>query len=364
MAEGRAGEADRQGSHFERGILNMMGSRRRMQWGGLALMAALAGIGMRPGEALAQSSKGDTSVDSARSKEATARFREGTKAADAGLWEKARLAFASAWELKQHWQIAAHLGRAELQTGHNREAAEHLTYFLREATGVPEADLKKSRAMLDQALSKVASVTVRVNVEGAEVFVDGRSAGRSPISGVIYVDPGRRTFEAKREGYAPATATEEMKAGSKPTVELSLEKSSSIARGAPDRPGVGGTETSIHGAKDTHWPDKWTYIGGVSAGALLISGISFAIASQVTSDSRDNYAGKAPLEDETTYYRLETYRRAFGGISFYSFIGAGVIGGATLVYTFAGGRDKSSGQAKINVHMRPDGFGASALSQW
>ncbi|MCK6587105.1 MAG: PEGA domain-containing protein [Polyangiaceae bacterium] len=357
MAEGRAGEADRQGCHFERGILNMMGSRRRMQWGGLALMAALAGIGMRPGEALAQSSKGDTSVDSARSKEATARFREGTKAADAGLWEKARLAFASAWELKQHWQIAAHLGRAELQTGHNREAAEHLTYFLREATGVPEADLKKSRAMLDQALSKVASVTVRVNVEGAEVFVDGRSAGRSPISGVIYVDPGRRTFEAKREGYATATATEEMKAGSKPTLELSLEKSTTEITAIPSA-----TTSSSASASDRL--TTRTIVLGSAAGALLIGGIALAIASEITSDERDKYDKNKTFDNPDRFRELEGQRLALARTSFYSFIGLGLATGATVASVMIDLAGTSKSSTKAAVQATTDGLGIRVVTRW
>src|SRR4051812_11230392 len=60
-------------------------------------------------------------------------YDEGVKAADLGHWEKARGHFLEAWRIRRHWKVAVNLGRAETKVGKNRDAAEHLTFFLKEA---------------------------------------------------------------------------------------------------------------------------------------------------------------------------------------------------------------------------------------
>jgi hypothetical protein len=353
--EGASGRVILRASRQEGAL--MVRTLRLRQWGRLALVAALVGFVAQPGEALAQSSNGASLADSARSEEAAALFREGTRAASAGLWKKARLAFAAAFERKQHWQIAAHLGRAELQTGHYRDAAEHLSYFLREAEGVPEADLTQSRAMLDQALAKVSAVTVRVNVDGAEVFVDGRSVGRSPLPGVVYVDPGRRTFEAKRDGYGGAAKAEEMRAGAAPTVELSLEKSSAEMV-------VTTSSTAPRSATAPGRLTTRTIALGSAAGVLLVSGIAFGIASQITSDERDKYDRGKTYDDPEQFRDLERQRIGLAGTSFYSFIGFGLAAGATAASVMVDLASAPGSSTKVGLQATANGLGAMVAARW
>ena len=284
-------------------------------------------------------------------------FEEGTRAASAGQWENARLAFAAAWERRQHWQIAAHLGRAELQTGRYREAAEHLSYFLREAKEVGEADRAQSREMLDKALAKIAAVTVRVSVDGAEVFVDGRSVGRSPLAGPVFVDPGPRRFEAKLDGYEPAAATEEMRAGAKPMVELSLEKSSAEMA-------VTTRSTAPRSATAPSRLTTRTIVLGSASGALLVSGIAFAIASQITSDERDKYDRGKTYDNPEQFRDLERQRIGLAGTSFYSFIGFGLAAGATAASVMVDLASAPGSSTKVGIQASTDGFDVRVVSRW
>jgi len=83
---------------------------------------------------------------------------------------------------------------------------------------------------LRAALRRLDERVVRVLVtwpEGAELYVDGRPAGG--VSGrVLAVDPGRRTFEARRDGKTIAAEQVEARAGDLPKVALAAaeEKSS------------------------------------------------------------------------------------------------------------------------------------------
>ena len=74
------------------------------------------------------------------------------------------------------------------------------------------------RAALRRLDDRVARVLVTWP-EGAELYVDGRSAGG--VSGrVLAVTPGRRLFEARRDGKAVAAQEVEARAGDLPAVKL------------------------------------------------------------------------------------------------------------------------------------------------
>lgn len=78
-------------------------------------------------------------------------YLAGIRALEAGRDAEAHAELLKAWELKRHWQIAANLGEVELRLGKYREATEHLEYFLREAEGVREDEIRRAEEMLREA---------------------------------------------------------------------------------------------------------------------------------------------------------------------------------------------------------------------
>ncbi|NUQ79497.1 MAG: PEGA domain-containing protein [Polyangiaceae bacterium] len=154
----------------------------------------------------------------------TALYNQGIEAAQTGDWPKARAAFAEAFSLEpRHYQIAANLGRAEFMMGKYRDAAEHLSFFLRTAPpSVTPQDKARVQEMLDKALTRVGSLTVSVNMAGADVLVSGEMVGQSPLEGPIFVEPGRVSIEARRQGYTPAKTTVEAAAGASHKVPLEM----------------------------------------------------------------------------------------------------------------------------------------------
>jgi hypothetical protein len=156
-------------------------------------------------------------------------YNQGVAAAKAEDWPKAREAFAEALRLEpRHYQIAANLGRAEFMMGMHRAAADHLSFFLRTApSNVNPEERKKAQEMFDKALTRVGSLTINVNVQGAEILVGGKLVGQSPLVEPIYVEPGRVTVEAKRQGYASLSTSVDATAGSSNTLPLELLPESS-----------------------------------------------------------------------------------------------------------------------------------------
>jgi hypothetical protein len=271
--------------------------RREARWfaAGLLLAPLVAGTpalaqssGALPTKAQATSVPGGGAVPAApadRDKEARRLYQQGLQALNAKQWEAAREALLAALKLKPHPQIAANLGHAEFMGGRFRDAAEHLSFVVREAPNMGEKDRQDIEKMLEVARAKIGIVTVRVNVEGAKVLMDAHEVGVSPLAVPLFVEPGSRVFEAQKGGLATGRHEIEVAAGSAPVVELTLTSIEPSALGSqpPPQSGKGAPGGAV--IVKPAWP-PWR-IGAVVGGAGLAAvgiglgiGFSAAAASQ------------------------------------------------------------------------------------
>ncbi len=122
---------------------------------------------------------GESAGENARADEY---FRQGKAFVKEDRWEEARRAYLAGYKIKRGYDIAGNLGNVELELGLARDAAEHLAYCIKSfpATGTA-SQLAYVKGRFEEARQKVSALSIQVNVDGAEVFVDGRSIGRSPL---------------------------------------------------------------------------------------------------------------------------------------------------------------------------------------
>lgn len=212
------------------------------------------------------------SVESASTR-ATELFDKGTSYLKQGRFADAELSFQAAWDIKRGYDIAANLGDCELKIGQTREAAEHLAFALREFPVTGKEPVR--RLILErfkEARAAVGAVRISVSVDGAEVFVDGVSVGRSPLPDEVFVDPGARVIEAKLAAHEPARESIEVAKGSSREVSLKLAPARVIGQG-----GAGGQSSASGGGggQDTGGRKSTALLvtGGVVTAAALIAGI-------------------------------------------------------------------------------------------
>lgn len=201
--------------------------------------------------------------------DADALFRKGSAAVDAGKREQAYDLFLAAWRLKHTHDIAGNLAQVELALGKKRDAAEHIAFALRHfppSVTAQQDRREKMKQVLDSVRREIGAVRVSVNVPGAEVFVDGALAGRSPLEDDVFVDPGVHTIEARLAGYVTASRRVEAAKGSAIEVELALREA---APPPPPPPGVPVVE------KRPIWPAVVTGVLGVGG---LAAGVGLTVA--------------------------------------------------------------------------------------
>lgn len=131
-------------------------------------------------------------------------FAQGNVAFDEGRLDEAYSLYQQAWALKRTYDIAGNLGQVELKLGKFRDAAEHLDFTLRLFPPTGKSEPREAiRRALDAARKEVGALSIRVNVQGAAVTIDGKPIGLSPFEAAVFVEPGTRVVEATLEAHHP-----------------------------------------------------------------------------------------------------------------------------------------------------------------
>jgi hypothetical protein len=322
-------------------------------------------------------------------------YEEGLRHFTKKDYEQARVSLQAAWSLLRHWQIATLLGAAELNLGQYRAAAEHLGIALRTfGSDGSQAELRKIQSLNDEALQHVAALRISTDRQGAEILIDGKSAGNAPLPDPVYVEPGRRMVEARAPGYLTATSTIEANVGVQ-EVRVSLVP---VPAGA-----IVGTQPSSSAshsvrpppsASDAAAPDIQTdepaagrsktplIVGGIAAGAGVALGVVFTILANNKASEASGYqsaldgatTGGEPPCPGTTPDRValcgdlnsaNSAKDQWQHLANGSFIAAGVAAGAGLALYALLPPTRSSGHAFRAVPLLFNGStGISVSTTW
>lgn len=378
---------------------------RSAGWLGRRIGPALVGL------ALAGSAAAGEPPRAAEAQDVSAAVRKHFDAAQAAYkradYAAAYDSYRAAWALQKSYDIAANLGGVELKLEKLRDAAEHLAYALRNFP--PTASLKAREALqgrLDRVATKLGRVRVRVSVPGAVVKLNGEEVGTSPIDHEVFVEAGKKsTLSAQKDGYRAATAEVDVAAGASAEVALTLEAERAAASaggvGAAAAPasggvgpgggptgeggalggpvgGEGGGDAGAAGAGlvDGHRRIPRTPIliaGGATAGAALVTGVVLTIvANGKAGDAEEQRAaltgGGAASACATATPACEALRssldgaEAFSNAAFWSFVGAGAVGAATVVFgVVTRGRAPSVAAATV---VTPGGGAVVVRGRW
>jgi hypothetical protein len=226
-------------------------------------------------------------------------FKKGTRAFEEQHFTEAYAALRSAWDLAPSYRTAAGLGQVELHLGQYRDAAEHLSYCLRHYP--TDAD-PRARSFIEQGLDDarghVAALRVRVNVEGADVQVDGVAAGKSPLEGPLFVDPGSHVVTASHDGETARASVEgRVRATEEVSLTLAIKAAEAPAVAPPPvvAPVPAGVESSPEAPPPSHGlpPSTWVLIvGGSLTAAALGTSIGFHVKGSDAGDDADALRGQ------------------------------------------------------------------------
>lgn len=151
------------------------------------LVVALAGA------ARAEDTPGDAEAKVA----AHVHFDKGLAASNDQRFGEAEGEFEKAYRLWPDFRVLYNIGKVRVALGRAAEAVDAFEAYLDKGAGqIPEERRVEVREAIAAALARVATVTVRVSPDGAEIRVDGRLVGVAPLAGPVRVTEGKHTVEA------------------------------------------------------------------------------------------------------------------------------------------------------------------------
>lgn len=181
------------------------------------LRRTLAGLVLVSAATMAAATARADSEDDAR-----ARVKRGLQLYDEGEYRLALAELERANEILPSWKLLYNIGQIHIQLGEYARAERVLRQYLDEGGGqIPadrRAEVEKDLAML---APRVAKVTVEVNVDGADVFVNDQAAGRAPLAKVP-VDAGALRIVVTKPGYQSETRAVRVAGGDETVIRIEL----------------------------------------------------------------------------------------------------------------------------------------------
>jgi hypothetical protein len=135
-------------------------------------------------------------------KEAAGRYTRGLSLYGDGEFLLALVEFERAYELSQNYKVLYNIGQVRIQLGRYAQGREALAEYLRLGGDNVNAErlaaVNKDLAML---VERTASLNIVANQPGADIALDGKVIGTSPLSAPLVVDAGEHSLVLHKSGY-------------------------------------------------------------------------------------------------------------------------------------------------------------------
>ena len=182
----------------------------------IATECLFAGNGLEPSVAHAQPSKAE---------EAKQRFLKGVDLFGESDFQGSLVEFKRSYEIVPNFTVLYNIGQVYFQLKDYANALKTLQQYMDIGGGrIPASRRDAVEKDLEKLKGRVATITIKVNVPGAEVFVDDASVGKSPLAAPVIVSSGKRRFTATKEGFNPGRESRDIASSEATEVSISLSE--------------------------------------------------------------------------------------------------------------------------------------------
>jgi hypothetical protein len=151
-------------------------------------------------------------------------FKKGVEAFRDRRFGDAALEFEEAYRLSPAYAVLFNIGQVNAALGHSVEAVDAYEKYLKQgASAVPGSRVREVEAEISKQLDRIGTIAVRTLPEGAEIRMDGRLIGTTPLPWPIRATIGRHTLEAILAGYEPQVREVDVIGKAERRLELKLD---------------------------------------------------------------------------------------------------------------------------------------------
>jgi hypothetical protein len=233
---------------------------------------------------------------------------EGTQLFNHGAMSEALDKFKQAYAEFASPKLLFNIGLTSRNLGRAVEAMGAFERFLAEATDSPAEMIAEAKQSVSVLRATLGNLTIKCGVIGAEIALDGRTVGLTPLPDSLWVMPGNHLVTAHHSGFSLATVTVDVNAGTVHTLTLTMQRIRPDEQTAANDgvEGPASTSPAPSGAANSSSPDvsaerskgwwlgrKWTWVAGASAVVLTGGAVAFGLSMQSKYDSLNRSCGNA-----------------------------------------------------------------------
>ena len=245
--------------------------------------------------AVASAGPHDAAGDDPKAKvQAQVLLDEGTAAYGRGDYATALDKFGAAYRIFPSPKLWFNIGQANRDLGRPVEAVAAFDRFLRDATDAPAETVTEARRSAAELKKKLGHIEVNCATDGAEITVDGKQIGSTPLGEMVWTTPGRHQVAVQHAGFSPAIEDVVVTAGAATAVNFQLHP---IDLQAPN-PGTGGTLVGGNAApamsdRKPIYKRPWFWVG---TGVVIGAGVAAAV---LLSSSKSNSSPMTGVPETT-----------------------------------------------------------------
>ena len=278
--------------------------------------------------------------------EAGKHFQRGVTLYGEADYRGALVEFKRAYDLAPNGAVLYNIGETEFQL---RDYAGALTTFERYLveSGPTDSHRAEVETNVRELKSRVGQVTITTVPSGAEVSIDDRALGKTPLDGPVVVGIGHVKVSATMPGRQAVTRYVDVAAEDDVSVVLQLSvaqasKQASLAGSSSsgDAPG-GGSSLRLFG---------WVGTGLLGAGAIAVGLLAIKESSDLKSERNAYNDGATPqqLDDKRSQLNhLSNLTRTYSILADSLGAAAVVVGAITLLSGFGPSSERSSVQVGV-----------------
>lgn len=271
----------------------------------------------------------DPVADPGSVEEARARFQRGVELYREGSFDAALAEFNKAYQLAPNYRVLYNLAQVQTERHDYIAAVKMLEQYLKQgSTDIPPERREQVEQELRALKGRVSELVVSTNVQGAELLVDGASAGELPAKAPIVVNSGVRRLQVRKTGYTTISRNVTVAGGEAVRLEFELERE---PEGATT---LGGGQMTPYGTESMRVDDTpanvpmWVSLvaTGLFTGGAITFGVLARRSDEELDKKLDEYPPKTASIEDT---RSELKRNA---LLTDAFAAAAIVGAGFTVY--------------------------------
>jgi hypothetical protein len=240
-----------------------MRCRVRLVW---IILALVSGASVAP-IASAQEASAPAPSSEAR-KQASGHFTQGVALFEEGAFRAALIEFERAYSIAPDYRLLYNIGQAQLELHDWLHATQsYERYLLEGGANVPADRRREVDENLSLLASRVGRLSIHVNVQDAEVFVDDQRAGVAPLPTTVAVNLGQHRVFARTQVGTSAEKVVDVAGGELVDVFLELAPASAL-RGDASLPASGAPPKESFSLLQRAAIGTWIAVAPALAGAL------------------------------------------------------------------------------------------------